>query len=83
MFLIVYVRFYGLQVVDLLVQYLEKESILHKRVDLFFLVDSVAQCSRGLKGTFSSKLFFILKEINSAYFTIKSLSVLEVVNGVG
>ena len=36
---------------EILVQRLETESSLHRRVDLFFLVDSIAQCSsRGLKG---------------------------------
>jgi hypothetical protein len=36
--------------VEILARSLESESNLHKRVDLFFLVDSIAQCSRGLKG---------------------------------
>lgn len=36
--------------VEILVHNLETESSLHRRVDLFFLVDSIAQCSRGLKG---------------------------------
>ncbi|KAF9669411.1 hypothetical protein SADUNF_Sadunf14G0104900 [Salix dunnii] len=38
------------KVVEILARSLESESNLHKRVDLFFLVDSIAQCSRGLKG---------------------------------
>ncbi|XP_044484743.1 protein HUA2-LIKE 2-like isoform X1 [Mangifera indica] len=38
------------KVVEILVRNLENESSLHKRVDLFFLVDSIAQCSRGLRG---------------------------------
>ncbi|PKA66855.1 HUA2-like protein 2 [Apostasia shenzhenica] len=43
---------YGIagEVVDILVQYLEKESSLHRRVDLFFLVDSITQCSRCQRG---------------------------------
>ncbi|XP_010278561.1 PREDICTED: protein HUA2-LIKE 2-like isoform X2 [Nelumbo nucifera] len=43
---------YGIayEVVDILVRNLENESSLHKRVDLFFLVDSITQCSRGQKG---------------------------------
>lgn len=43
---------YGIagEVIDILLQYLEKESSLHKRVDLFFLVDSIAQCSRCQRG---------------------------------
>ncbi|PHT38286.1 HUA2-like protein 2 [Capsicum baccatum] len=38
------------KVVEIIAQKLESESSLHRRVDLFFLVDSIAQCSRGLKG---------------------------------
>ncbi|XP_054808089.1 protein HUA2-LIKE 2 [Prosopis cineraria] len=38
------------KVVEILAHNLETESSLHRRVDLFFLVDSIAQCSRGLKG---------------------------------
>ncbi|CAL1412229.1 unnamed protein product [Linum trigynum] len=41
------------KVMEILAHTLECESSLHKRVDLFFLVDSVAQCSRGLKGDVS------------------------------
>ncbi|XP_057837984.2 protein HUA2-LIKE 2 isoform X2 [Cryptomeria japonica] len=43
---------YGLagEVVDILVHKLEHEPSLYKRVDLFFLVDSITQCSRGHKG---------------------------------
>lgn len=36
--------------VEILAHNLERESSLHRRVDLFFLVDSIAQCSKGLKG---------------------------------
>lgn len=39
-----------IQVVELLACYLEREPSLPKRVDLFFLVDSIMQCSRVLKG---------------------------------
>nr|GMD71048.1 protein HUA2-LIKE 3-like isoform X1 [Ipomoea batatas] len=38
------------KVVEILSSNLECESSLHRRVDLFFLVDSIVQCSRGLKG---------------------------------
>ncbi|KAG6703674.1 hypothetical protein I3842_07G097000 [Carya illinoinensis] len=38
------------KVVEILARNLETESSLHRRVDLFFLVDSITQCSRGLKG---------------------------------
>jgi len=40
-------------VVEILVRNLETESSLHRRVDLFFLVDSITQCSRSLKGNAS------------------------------
>ncbi|XP_076901147.1 protein HUA2-LIKE 2-like [Bidens hawaiensis] len=40
----------AVKVVETIARSLESESSLHKRVDLFFLVDSIAQCSRGLKG---------------------------------
>ena len=35
---------------EILAHCLEMESSVHRRVDLFFLVDSIAQFSRGLKG---------------------------------
>lgn len=38
--------------VETIARSLEAEPSLHKRVDLFFLVDSIAQCSRGLRGVF-------------------------------
>ncbi|GMP91095.1 hypothetical protein CsSME_00041939 [Camellia sinensis var. sinensis] len=38
------------KVVEILARNLESESSLRRRVDLFFLVDSITQCSRGLKG---------------------------------
>ncbi|CAM8931474.1 unnamed protein product [Rhodiola kirilowii] len=38
------------KVVDILSRTLENESNLNRKVDLFFLVDSMMQCSRGLKG---------------------------------
>ncbi|XP_038971811.1 protein HUA2-LIKE 2-like isoform X2 [Phoenix dactylifera] len=38
------------EVVDILLQNLERESSLYRRVDLFFLVDSITQCSRSQKG---------------------------------
>ncbi|KAK6160527.1 hypothetical protein DH2020_003908 [Rehmannia glutinosa] len=37
-------------VVELLVQKLENEPSLHRRVDLFFLVDSITQCSHSQRG---------------------------------
>ncbi|KAL9229948.1 hypothetical protein vseg_005357 [Gypsophila vaccaria] len=43
---------YGIanEVVDLLIRKLENESSFHRRIDLFFLVDSITQCSHGQKG---------------------------------
>ncbi|KAI3931147.1 hypothetical protein MKX01_029337, partial [Papaver californicum] len=38
------------EVVELLIQKLENEPSFHRRVDLFFLVDSITQCSHGQKG---------------------------------
>lgn len=49
-------------VVELIVLYLEKESSLHKRVDLFFLVDSIAQHSRGLKDEVGTTYVSAVKE---------------------
>lgn len=36
--------------VEILARNLENEPSLHRRVDLFFLVDSITQCSRSQKG---------------------------------
>lgn len=43
---------YGIanEVVDLLIRKLENEPSFHRRVDLFFLVDSITQCSHSQKG---------------------------------
>ncbi|KAI3449604.1 hypothetical protein Pfo_006269 [Paulownia fortunei] len=41
---------FATKVVEILARNLESESSLHKKVDLFFLVDSITQCSRGIKG---------------------------------
>ncbi|KAL2545652.1 ENHANCER OF AG-4 protein 2-like [Forsythia ovata] len=43
---------YGIanEVVELLIQKLENEPSFHRRVDLFFLVDSITQCSHTQKG---------------------------------
>ncbi|GJT06163.1 enhancer of AG-4 protein 2 isoform X1 [Tanacetum coccineum] len=38
------------EVVELLIQKLENESSLHRKVDLLFLVDSITQCSHSQKG---------------------------------
>ncbi|KAK6937503.1 CID domain [Dillenia turbinata] len=58
------------EVVDILASNMERESSMHKRVDLFFLVDSITQCSRGLKGNinglFSSAIQAKLPRLVSA-----------------
>ncbi|XP_073283776.1 protein HUA2-LIKE 3-like isoform X1 [Primulina huaijiensis] len=41
---------FAIKVVEILAQNLERESNSQKKVDLFFLVDSIAQCSRAMKG---------------------------------
>ncbi|XP_077220101.1 ENHANCER OF AG-4 protein 2-like isoform X2 [Tasmannia lanceolata] len=43
---------YGIasEVVELLIRNLENEPSFHRRVDLFFLVDSITQCSHSQKG---------------------------------
>ncbi|KAJ8433452.1 hypothetical protein Cgig2_017412 [Carnegiea gigantea] len=43
---------YGIanEVVDLLIRKLENEPSFHRKVDLFFLVDSITQCSHSQKG---------------------------------
>ncbi|XP_075082735.1 ENHANCER OF AG-4 protein 2 isoform X2 [Nicotiana tabacum] len=43
---------YGIanEVVELLIRKLENEASFHRRVDLFFLVDSITQCSHSHKG---------------------------------
>ncbi|GMI70493.1 hypothetical protein HRI_000718600 [Hibiscus trionum] len=43
---------YGIanEVVELLIRKLESEPSFHRRVDLFFLVDSITQCSHNQKG---------------------------------
>ncbi|XP_072966010.1 ENHANCER OF AG-4 protein 2 isoform X1 [Typha angustifolia] len=43
---------YGIasEIVELLIRKLEGESSFHRRIDLFFLVDSITQCSHTQKG---------------------------------
>uniref|UniRef100_A0ACD5XQ80 Uncharacterized protein n=1 Tax=Avena sativa TaxID=4498 RepID=A0ACD5XQ80_AVESA len=41
------------EAIDIIVEHMEKETNLYKRVDLFFLVDSITQCSRNQKGNFA------------------------------
>ncbi|CAI8617196.1 unnamed protein product [Vicia faba] len=43
---------YGIanEVVELLIRKLESEASFHRKVDLFFLVDSITQCSHSQKG---------------------------------
>ncbi|KAJ6798963.1 protein HUA2-LIKE 2 [Iris pallida] len=43
---------YGIaaEAIEILLQYLERESSMYKKIDLFFLVDSITQWSRNQKG---------------------------------
>lgn len=45
------------QVVELLIRKLESETSFHRKVDLFFLVDSITQCSHNQKGV---SMYFIV-----------------------
>ncbi|KAL3531370.1 hypothetical protein ACH5RR_010692 [Cinchona calisaya] len=58
------------KVVEILAYNLEHKSSLHRKVDLFFLVDSIAQCSRGLKGDvggiYPSAILAVLPRLLSA-----------------
>ncbi|RYR51533.1 hypothetical protein Ahy_A06g026549 isoform A [Arachis hypogaea] len=57
------------KVMEILVRSLETESSLHRKVDLFFLVDSIAQSSRGLKGdggAYPSAMQAVLSRLLSA-----------------
>ncbi|KAH7517186.1 hypothetical protein FEM48_Zijuj09G0035800 [Ziziphus jujuba var. spinosa] len=51
------------KVIEVLARFLETESSLHRRVDLFFLVDSVTQCSRGLKGDVGGKYLLAIQTL--------------------
>ena len=56
------------QVVELLIRKLESETSFHRKVDLFFLVDSITQCSHNHKG---ESIYFI--ECCFVAFIMKSL----------
>lgn len=45
-----YESYVCMQVVELLIRKLETEPSFHRKVDLFFLVDSITQCSHSQKG---------------------------------
>ncbi|XP_047334417.1 protein HUA2-LIKE 3-like [Impatiens glandulifera] len=51
------------KVVEIVARNLETEPSLHRRVDLFFLVDSIAQCSRGLKGEVGDTYPSVIQEL--------------------
>ncbi|CAH9117521.1 unnamed protein product [Cuscuta europaea] len=55
---------YGIanEVVDLLIHKLENEPSYHRRVDLFFLVDSITQCSHSHKGIASASYIPAVQE---------------------
>lgn len=46
-----------IQVVELLIRKLESETSFHRKVDLFFLVDSITQCSHNHKGMYACARF--------------------------
>ncbi|CAI9107872.1 OLC1v1007344C2 [Oldenlandia corymbosa var. corymbosa] len=58
------------KVVEMLTHSLEREPSLHRRVDLFFLVDSIAQYSKSLKGdaggVYPSAILAVLPRLLSA-----------------
>ncbi|KAL8120510.1 hypothetical protein AgCh_017623 [Apium graveolens] len=56
---------YGIasEVVELLIHKLEKESSLHRKVDLFFLVDSITQCSHSQKGIAGASYIPIIQAV--------------------
>jgi hypothetical protein len=56
------------QVVELLIRKLEGETSFHRKVDLFFLVDSITQCSNNQKG---ENMYFI--ECRFVAFIMNSL----------
>ncbi|CAM6084588.1 unnamed protein product [Calypogeia fissa] len=50
------------QIVEIIVEKLENEPSFHRRVDLFFLVDSITQCSHSSKGVIGAAFPPIVKE---------------------
>ncbi|GFP97851.1 hua2-like protein 2 [Phtheirospermum japonicum] len=54
---------FATKVVEILAHNLESESSLHKKVDLFFLVDSITQCSRGDGGVYPSAIQALLPRL--------------------
>ena len=51
------------QIVDIIVQRLEKEHSLTHRLNLFYLVDSITQISRNVQGKFLISIFTIFGAI--------------------
>lgn len=60
------------QAIDIIVEHLEKESNLYKRVDLFFLVDSITQCSRNQKGRCQPSHFWFIIFYDGIYDYVKN-----------
>lgn len=64
------------QVVEVLIRKLENETSFHRKVDLFFLVDSITQCSHSHKGgehiglSFSICFFFSLFPAQNCKFRL-------------
>lgn len=55
-----------MQVVELLIRKLEGEPSFHRKVDLFFLVDSITQCSHNQKGICTWKQLFVIIDIHAS-----------------
>ena len=49
---------------ELLIRKLETEPSFHRKVDLFFLVDSITQCSHNQKGIYPGEFSFLKNDYN-------------------
>ena len=71
-----YESYVCMQVVELLIRKLETEPSFHRKVDLFFLVDSITQCSHSQKGInfwdLSLSLSFSLQSVLNYFFKMRS-----------
>lgn len=71
-----YESYVCMQVVELLIRKLETEPSFHRKVDLFFLVDSITQCSHSQKGInfwdLSLSLSCSLQSVLNYFFKMRS-----------
>lgn len=71
-----YESYVCMQVVELLIRKLETEPSFHRKVDLFFLVDSITQCSHSQKGInfwdLSLSLSRSLQSVLNYFFKMRS-----------